>query len=250
MADSSPVAALRQRVMTDVTRRFFVRSHMALIFMGLVLSGVLASKVLLVAGVRWMALRYILAVICSYLVFFLLVRLWLAYIALGRSRAFDSERAGFEGRGATAGLEDADSPEPSRATVRGVPSGGRAPDLRGHGVARALSGPLDVDLGEGVAALILFLLLLTVIGGVGLYLVVQAPAILGEAAFQMALAAALSRASRGLDVAGWGGSVFRATWVGFALVLVIAGAFGWVAQHHCPWVAKVGEMFFGCVLEP
>jgi hypothetical protein len=34
------------------------------------------------------------------------------------------------------------------------------------------------------------------------------------------------------------------------LVLVMAGGFGWLAQHHCPHASKLVEVVFGCLLEP
>jgi hypothetical protein len=97
MPDSSPFVDLRQRVIKRVTRDFFVRWHTTLIFVGVVLSGVVASKLLLVTGLRWMALRYLVAVICSYLIFFLLVRLWLAYIMLARPHRQDASARGRPG---------------------------------------------------------------------------------------------------------------------------------------------------------
>jgi hypothetical protein len=85
---------------------------------------------------------------------------------------------------------------------------------------------------------------------VGVYLVYQAPAILGEAVFQLILATTLRRASPQQAGVGWSGSVLKATWIPFMLVLVMAGGFGWLAQHHCPHASKLVEVVFGCLLEP
>src|SRR5512144_2093867 len=65
-----------------IRARFLVRFHMALILVATALSGLLASKALLEAGVESMTARYPLAVLFSYLAFFLFVRIWLWYVSL------------------------------------------------------------------------------------------------------------------------------------------------------------------------
>lgn len=62
-----------------IRTRFLVRFHMALILVGTFLSGLLASKVLLESGIGAMAVRYPLAVLVSYLAFFLF---WVAAVTL------------------------------------------------------------------------------------------------------------------------------------------------------------------------
>ena len=75
-------------------------------------------------------------------------------------------------------------------------------------------------------------------------------AILGEAVFQLILATTLRRASPRQAGVGWSGSLLKATWIPFTLVLVMAGGFGWLAQRHCPLASKLVEVAFGCLLEP
>src|SRR5205809_7710754 len=52
---------------------------MALIFTGTLAAGMIVGKVALEAGVHSMPLRYLLSASAAYGVFFLLVRLWIAY---------------------------------------------------------------------------------------------------------------------------------------------------------------------------
>ena len=252
--------------MSRVSRRFFVRWHMALIFAGVVMSGLLASPLLLAIGVHGLALRYLLVTAVSYFVFFLFVRLWLAYVSRSRPLSYDSEMASvldmpvpmghagdhlpslhpgggsFGGGGATAGFDNVSASQPI------APGAGGASGGSGH--VGGSGGWFGLDLDDSFAVLLAFLILLALIGGVGVYLVYQAPAILGEAVFQLILATTLRRASPQQAGVGWSGSVLKATWIPFMLVLVMAGGFGWLAQRHCPLASKLVEVVFGCLLEP
>jgi hypothetical protein len=86
-------------------------------------------------------------------------------------------------------------------------------------------------------------LLLTVVFGAGLYLIYSAPAILSEAAFECVLAGSLVKRSRQMNDPDWMGSVLRATWVPFAVVLVIAVAAGWVLHAYYPEVTRIADLF-------
>ncbi len=72
---------LTQRVMNKIKERFFLRFHMSLILLATVLSGLLATKLLLLAQVHNIVIRYPLAVVFAYLAFFLFVKLWLLYMS-------------------------------------------------------------------------------------------------------------------------------------------------------------------------
>ena len=71
-------AGLRGRIL----HRYFVRIHMTLILSAVIASGVLSSKLMLMAGMHSLRLRYPLAVLASYLVFLGLIRVWIWYISL------------------------------------------------------------------------------------------------------------------------------------------------------------------------
>ncbi|HYS42341.1 MAG TPA: hypothetical protein VEM32_00015, partial [Geobacteraceae bacterium] len=62
--------------------RLPLRLHMTLILLATGLSGLLTTRLLLAAGVEDIVVRYPLAVLFSYLVFFVLIKLWLKYLAV------------------------------------------------------------------------------------------------------------------------------------------------------------------------
>ncbi|MBI1920777.1 MAG: hypothetical protein HYS23_06810 [Geobacter sp.] len=62
--------------------RLPLRLHMTLILLATGLSGLLTTRLLLAAGVEDIVIRYPLAVLFSYLMFFLLIKLWLKYLAV------------------------------------------------------------------------------------------------------------------------------------------------------------------------
>jgi hypothetical protein len=77
------LAALRRRFVSRLAGRVFVRFHMGLIFAGTVAAGVATSRLLYLADVDALMVRYALAVAGSYLTFFLLVRAWIVYVTRG-----------------------------------------------------------------------------------------------------------------------------------------------------------------------
>src|SRR4030043_845834 len=77
-------AELKRRLVERIRKSYFVRFHMVLSLSATVISGVICSKVLSLRGVSRMPLRYGIAIILSYLLFFLFVKLWLLYIGIGR----------------------------------------------------------------------------------------------------------------------------------------------------------------------
>jgi hypothetical protein len=74
------LAASRARFTGRLAARFFVRFHMGLIFAGTVATAVVVSRLLLAVGVQSLVLRYALTVIGAYALFFVLVRVWIAYV--------------------------------------------------------------------------------------------------------------------------------------------------------------------------
>ncbi len=218
---------LRQTITHRITQRFFVRWHMAAILVCVMLSGVVCSALLLHLGLRSMPWRYLLAVTGSYLIFFALIRLWLLYVSIaGSGRSVPG--AGFGDLGTL---------------------GGGAPDWSSGGSWSSGSGSgWDLDLDDGWLVLVAFALLLLAVTGSGAYLIYQAPHILGEAAFQVALATSLRGAARRVVGFGWTGSVLRSTWMSFSIVLAMAGIFGGVAQHYCSKASKITEVLFACFL--
>jgi len=256
---------LDQALTRRLTQRFFLRWHMTAILVCVLLSGVVASALLLRLGLRSMPWRYMLAVAASYLVFFVLIRLWLLYVSIaggGRSlglgpnfgdlgdlgsgfpswsgsggSGFRPGGGGFGGGGASASFD---------APAGGGGSGGFSSGSSGG----SGGGGLDLDLDDGWLVLLALALLMLAVGATGGYLIYQAPHILGEAAFQVALATSLHRAAKRVVGFGWTGSVLWATWIPFSVVMAMAGIFGGIAQRHCPTSSKITEVLFGCLLGP
>ena len=72
--------SLAQRFKQRILHGYFVRIHMGLILTAVTASGLLASKAMLMAGVLSLRFRYPVAILCSYLVFLGLVRMWIWYV--------------------------------------------------------------------------------------------------------------------------------------------------------------------------
>ena len=256
-ATSDPRAEFKQ----SLARRFVVRSHMTLMLVALGASGVLISKVLLEIGVRSMLERYLIAVVLSYALFFIFIRLWLMYVSPAkpkpRSRSVDVGNA--------IDIGDLSVDVAGESSVAGDQTFGGGGDFGGGGATDMWGGvteppiistpstavqsggglggfDFDFDLEEGIV-LVVLALLLVVIFGAGAYLVYAAPEILSEAAFQALLAAGLIKASKKMDGPGWMGSVLKATWVPFVIVLAMTGIFGLVAQTYYPHATRLADIF-------
>lgn len=278
------VADLHARFCGAITHRYFIRAHMSAMLVLVLVTGTLASRLLLRAGVTHMGVRYPIAVIVSYLVFFGLVRLWLAYVcraagARARSSAsgssgddlFDGSWGGGSGSSGSGGSvgrllgggggsggggtsgDFGDGALEARSAVP-IPMQAQAPSQGGGGsISRFFSGSRSGGGGggggdgDGLLLLILFVVLVAAIFGAGAYLIIQAPAILSEAAFQAVLAGGLVRTARGSHDPGWAESVLKKTAIPFAIVLVLAGVFGFEAHKHCPNARSAREAMRMCV---
>ena len=243
----------RERVAAWLESRFYLRLHMFLILGGTYLAGLLITKLLLLAGVDRLWLRYSVAVIGAYLVFLALLRIWLYYVGADRTRgeidisgdgvdllghfvpATDDPfggGGGFGGAGSTGSWGEPIDAAPLRSASS---SGGRAaPDGKGCGV--------DIGGDEGCVVVLVVALVLSLLV-VGVYLIWTAPVLLSEAAFEAALAAALARRARKIQARGWVQAVWRATVWPFVAVLLLSAALGWYAQDYCPEAKKLRDVF-------
>lgn len=230
-----PRASWPHRFKTAIRERFFLRFHMTLILAAVALSGLGISKLLGAVGLTQLQLRYPLAVVCAYGVFFVLVRIWLWYVSLSHEEHADDGSVMDH-------VEDA--AELAGAVTHDLGrSAGHGGGASGHSGGWSLDGA-DGD-GAGLV-LILLGVVLCVVFGSGLYLIWQAPALLSEAALQMALAASLRRATRRIDAADWAGSVLAASWLPFALLVIVVWIFAAVAASVCPDATTLGEVL-SCV---
>lgn len=215
----------RARVRQWLEDRFFLRIHMTLILLGTFLAGVVTTRALMTAGVNALALRYAIAVCLAYLVFLVLVKLWLMYVGSGGESTPD--------------LDVGDELElflPDGAKVRSLHVGGHG----NSGSSFDLDVGIDGDL-EGVVFMIVLVLIVVLLGGIAIYFIYTAPALLSEAAFEAVLAASIARRAKRAEGAGWLGAVTRATVVPFLGVLALSILLGWLAQRHCPEALKLRD---------
>jgi len=198
-------------------QRFFVRWHMSLILAGVVLAGLGASRVLLALGVRSLPLRWLLVLAFAYGVFFVLVRLWMAYVA---------------------SLWPAEAQAAARERNRRP---GSMLDYLSHG----LDFGEAFSVGEWILLLVLGLIVASLFG-FAVWVVIEAPALLAEAAFEALLASGLLPATQRLEARGWAGSLFGDTVKPFAVVAAITVGIGWAVQWLCPEAVRLADLFTRC----
>jgi hypothetical protein len=247
-------ASARQRLAGWLKERFFVRFHIALILAFAVVVGLLTTRGFFALGLETMHWRWPLALLAAYAAFLLGVRVWLAYIGLGRylerETDFDVDipDPGFSVSGGDSGTHisfgDAGSQIIDTAGSNGGFGGGGASADFSAGVSDSGSGlalpDIDVDLGgadEGCLPLIILVLvlaLLVAVFGVGVYVVWQAPMLLAEVAFEAALAGGLIRAARRVDDPGWIGGALSASWKPFLLIFVFSLAAAALTEKFAP----------------
>ena len=272
LADDGDAAPANFR--QQVTARYAVRLHVALILAACFLVGLGVTKLLLVAGVGTMWLRYAVALCMAYLAFLLGVRLWLRYagydrrILPSRSRSmldgadlpsfgggggggsgggsgevvrlpgFRGGGGGSGGGGASARFGDgALGGESSSSQALALsPAQSGSPSGSGHG-----SGG-GIDFGDDGWVLLLLVALAAAVFGAVAWIIYAAPAILADAAFAGMLSAGLVRSTRHIASGGWVASVVGHTWLAFAAVFVLAIAFAVVAQDHYPDARTLGDV--------
>lgn len=241
---SSRVRRLSDRALfrEGLAQRFLLRFHMTLILVATAAAGALFSKLLLLLGLRALGPRWAMAVVAAYAAFFGLVRLWVEYTRSDGGSALEevAQEADVSDVFDAADLV-ADG---TRATARGLRAV-RASSGSSSGNGGGLLDGLDAD--EGGLILLVLALLLAVLLGAGAWLVIQAPAILGEAAFEVLLAAGLLRSARRAEAAGFVDSLWRGTRWPFLVVLASAVAAGLVVQRLCPAATKLSEALRLCV---
>lgn len=244
---------LRERIMA----RHAVRLHCALILCACFGMGLVVTKLVLLAGVDAMWVRYSVALVAAYLTFLLGVRIWLRYAGFDQP-VLPSRRA----RGNVEFpdvIGDVDLPARTTGAVfrgGGGRSGGGGASLKFDGAASAseAQGPSLVtvssrgsagwsgfDLDDGLVLVALIALVLAVSGAV-IYLIYAAPTILADAAFAALLSAGLVKSTRRIATGHWVTSVVGHTWVAFGVVFVLALAFALVAQHYVPEARTVGDV--------
>ncbi len=256
----------KHKFLLNFRNRFALRFHMFAILGCTACSGVLASKLLLLAGLNNIAIRYPLSVLLAYLVFFLCIKLWLGYVRPKRShsgeshisdwidlpdipssgggRIFRYQPGGghFGGAGASS-TYDAHAPGIADHTGAMGDAASGAADGSGNILGEAAGSALD---GEGGVAAIVVLavlaaLLATILGST-VYLIYEAPVILSEAAFEGFLAVSLIKGARTMDAGDWVGNIFSTTWKPFLITLIMALIAGVAIHHYFPGATRLIEV--------
>lgn len=268
---------IKRRLAEKIERSYLVRFHMLLMLSATVLSGAIFSKLLLLFGVSRMPVRYGIAIILSYMLFFLFVKLWLLYIGVGRSAGLIEdknnsssdwtdlvpspldaapslgEKSSFidfgggssGGGGASGSFADSTTSMEAPIEVGPNPADLGASDGAGEGIGSAAGEALDVgdEFGLGLIAVIILAALILFVFIAGGYLIWFAPTILSEAAFEVLLVTSLAGKVRQAERTGWETTVFKATWWIFLILLIVSIAFGIIAQQVIPNAVTAGDLF-------
>ena len=218
---------------------------MSIICMSTIASGVLISKALLFWGVNEPMIRYAIAVLSSYVAFFLLIYVWLR---LHFDRPPKHSRDVLQTADGFVTAVDVGTSRPLHQALwikgQGKFAGGGASsswnsETSGGGVSS--DSNTFSDLGDEAVIIVVIIGLLAAIFGSAGYLIYQAPEILFEAGFEVVLAAGLIRNSRQIQAEGWRYSIFKRTWWLCAIVLIAAMIFGSIIKHQCPEAASFAQ---------
>lgn len=241
----------KQRFKRLMETKIAVRWHMSLICLVTVASGILVSKGILWLQIAEPMIRYVISVLISYGVFFVLIYWWLrihfgnrrketgdstldaldvadamdAGARLGHDSAsvWQGEGGGFSGGGASS------SWGPSNESA-----------IESVSESAGLKSAEALDFDEGAVIVLIVTVLAAIFGSAG-YLIYQAPEILFEAAFEVILAAGLVKQAKKMESEGWYYSIFKRTWWICAIVLIVAFAFGLVIQRQCPEASSFAQ---------
>ena len=268
------VITTRQAFEKYLQHRYSLRTHMFAILLVTTLSGVLFARGLLTVGVVDFRVRYPLAVIFSYLVFFFCIKLWMNYIgAMKDSKDAIADSLTYSGPSAGSNIPNPLSSIKGGAgqiSEEGLVSGGG--QFLGAGASGSFNNPQvvlaaaaspDSSTGQEAAggvgktigkaadalgddnfilpALILLALVVTIFISVA-FLLYGAPTILAEAAFQGVLATSLIKKTQGISDQSWAGSIFKATWKPFAGTFAIAFLCGLVLHKFFPKAIRLADI--------
>lgn len=250
-----------RRIRRDLLRRSSPRLHMVLLVSATGAAGLLASFLMLRAGLETMWLRYLSAFGLAYLVFLLLLWVWLRWREWddspdlpdlsgsggGGDGGFSGEGGGFGGGGASGSWDNLDVPLPSGGGPDLLPSFGDG-DVSSP-VGDALSSAGDALGGADEAAIPLLLLLAVVAAiaamlGSALFLVNSAPELFAEMLLDGALSVSLYRRLRGLHTRHWLETAVHRTALPFLITALIVAGTGFGMALYAPEAHSLGEVVY------
>lgn len=236
----------------SILAHFAVRLHICLILTACFIVGLIITKLLLLAGVHQMWIRYAVALFMAYVAFLCGVWIWLRYAGFER-RILPSRRSSladaansinFGGSGGSSGGgggsifrgSGGSSGGGGASASFGEASSGHSSSpmfaLSSHGGSS--SGGGGFDFGDDGWVIVALIALLAAVFGAVVWIVYAAPTILADAAFAGMLSGGLVRSTRHIASGGWVESVLGHTWLAFAVVFVLAMVFAFLAQRHFP----------------
>jgi hypothetical protein len=231
IAQPAPTRQLRFPTREQLVEKVKARMAVPRVQMMLLLSaaggaGFLASYGLLQLGVDRMALRYPLAVGVAYLVFFLLLRLWLAFQSEPDEPSLDGLDLAVDV--ADAGLD--------------VMSFGSSPPMP---VAQPSGPSLDVDvpdLDEGIFLIVIAAVAAVVLGAV-FYVIYLAPLLLAEVLVDGVLLVAFYKRLKRPEPEHWALCAVRRTWIPAIIVAVTFFFAGVIFQSLAPDARSIGGVW-------
>lgn len=231
-------------------KRIPARWHMSLICLLTISSGILMSKAILYLQYPNPAARYFFAVLFSYGIFFGLIYLWLRWHfgpkdSVREESVYDGidvMNVGDPGIQLSAGTWNGEGGQFS-----GGGASGSWDSPTKEPAAKVFDGATDAagDLDEGFIILLVIAVIVAIFGGT-FYIIYQAPEILFEAAFEALLVAGLIRRTKQMKSEGWAFSIFKRTWIPFAIVLVLATALGYAIKVECPGAISFAQFRTMC----
>jgi len=225
----------------------YPRLQMTMMVMGTALAGMLSSWVLLQMGINHMGWRYGCSVICAYIAFLRLLRIWLHFegrriqVDMGivdvedvvdlADAASDIELPSIRGGGGGGGVSGSSfqaSPQVPMLLPQPMPA--QPPVSGGGGGSGSGGGAFDFSLdGDEAVVVILVVAALAAALLAAFWVIYQAPTILADVALNGALSAGLYKRLKTVEEGeNWVFSAFKRT----ALPLVVVGILFAVAGHY------------------
>lgn len=247
-----------QRLRRDLERHSWPRTQMSMLVSLTGGAGLLASFLLLHAGMDSMALRYPVALAVAYGVFLLLLWLWLRTRAEdwadvpdpgidlpspsgGGSPTWSPGGGGNFGGGGASGHFDAQLPVQSLAPRSSVPLQNNLSEGTADGLTDGLGSVGDVTDADELMIPLLVVALAVGLALSSLYVIYSAPTLFAELLLDGALAATLYRRLRGIETRHWVSTALRRTVLPFAITAVFLSAVGWGLHSLAPEARSLGE---------
>ncbi len=201
--------------------KFSIRFQLVLILLGVVAYGAGASHLLLSLGLTSVVLRHLAVMISSYLFFFVLIRLWLEYVRLN-ARVFH------EVVGQSKLIRPCEAPVTKKL----------GSEVWEFSFLDFCSG--EFWLGVTVVALL---------SGVIIFFIgIEGPALLIDAAFEVALSLGMVQGFKKMNQANWCWRVLERTIFPFLIILFASTATLFFADRSCPGKSRFSEIVRQCWL--